>query len=112
MNKKEILSGIKGYSHEQEILLRVIRKSPEGLSDDKFDKLFSEYKETMDSRGHTTRTRRRPKLRFGWPKGSFILGNLSPSCEWERWMHLLGLMCHAGLVTESKEGGHVIYRIP
>lgn len=113
ISKKEILKGIHGYSHEQTILLRLIRKSPNGLSDEKFDKLFFGFKETMDSKGNVIKTRRPPKLRFyGFLRESFMLGNLSPSCEWEKWLHLLQLMCKAGLVKRYQEDGHVIYKTP
>lgn len=116
MTKEKILEGIKEYSYEQEVLLRLIRKSPNGMTDTKFDKLFSDtlYRETMDSKGDVVRTRRRPKLRvMGYQPKTFILGSLADSFDDRcRYLHLLQLMCVAGLVKACKEDGHVIYRIP
>lgn len=113
MAKEEILEGIKGYSYEQEVLLRLIRKSPNGLTDTKFDKLFSDEKETIDSKGDVVRTRKSPRIRvMGYHRKSFILGNLNSFCVWEKYLDLLQLMCRAGLVTADKEDGHVIYRMP
>ncbi len=112
-DQEKILKGIKAYRREQKILLRLIRKNKEGLSDSKFDRLFSDFKETITGNGNTIQTRRPPKLRFfGFQRESFILGNLTPYCEWEKWLHLLQLMCAAGLVKMVKEGGHIYYRIP
>lgn len=113
MKKEEILKGIKAYHHEQAVLLRLIRKSANGLNDDKFDKLFDDYKETIASNGDTVRTKRRPKLRFlEMSRHSFILGSLRQGfCDWSKWLNLLQLMCMAGLTKADQENGHVVYRI-
>lgn len=114
VNQEKILKGIKEYSHEQEILLRLIRKNKEGLSDSKFDRLFSEYKETMASNGDTVRIRRKPKIRITpYDRESFILGSMPDGwSDRSKWLNLLQLMCAAELVKVVKEGDHIYYRIP
>ncbi|MGR3302370.1 MAG: hypothetical protein ACUZ8I_07675 [Candidatus Scalindua sp.] len=111
MIKEKILKGIEDYGYEQAVLLRLIRKSSNGLSDDKFDSLFNDYKEKIDNKGYVVKTRRCPKIRFmGYQPETFLLGNMMGD-DWSKWIHLLGLMCKAQLVREYQENGHVVYRI-
>jgi hypothetical protein len=96
--RKEIVKGIAAYAHEQQVLLRLLRKRGQ-FTEREFDTWF---------RG---REYQKPKIR---PRGpingdSLILGGMMGG-EWAWWLDLLQHMMAVGLVVTSAENGLVVYR--
>ena len=92
------IKGIAAYAHEQQILLRLLRKRGQ-FTEHEFDTWF---------RG---REWRRPKLRprAGLSGDSFILGGLFGG-QWSWWLDLLQHMIGLDLVDAKTENGVVVYR--
>lgn len=104
----DILRGIAAYAREQAIILRMLRRHG-SLTDKQFDRIFSGFKTRLDANHHTVMTRRKPKLRFmPVDRHAFILGGLACS-EHQKWLHLLLLMCDAGIVRRVDCGSEVEY---
>jgi len=100
MNKKEIEKGIAAYKYEQEVLLRLIRKT-NGLTERKFDKLF-----------HGRELRKRTRLRRSGLYGdSFILGvGMNGGTMWAEYLDLLQYMVLSGLVdTKRNKRNEIVY---
>ena len=100
MNKDEIRKGIECYKHEQQVLLRLIRKSG-GLTASKFDKLFQgrEFK-------------KRTKLhKHGLSGDSFILGiGANGFNMWSENLDLLQRMIAVDLVdTVRNKKDEIVY---
>ena len=100
MNKDEIRKGIAAYKHEQEVLLRLIRKSG-GLTESKFDELF-----------YLREFRKRTKLRVSGLEGdSFILGiGVNGGSMWAEYLDLLQYMVACDLVYVRRNRlGEIVY---
>jgi hypothetical protein len=100
LNRNErIRKGIAAYSHEQAILLRLLRKRG-SFTEREFDKWFGR------------REYRRPKLRFLGVTGDTILLGLGQNGfnEWARWLDLMQHMMVLGLIDATTENGVVVYR--
>ena len=100
MNKDEIRKGIAAYKHEQEVLLRLIRKTY-GLTESKFNELF--YRREF---------RKRTKLRVSGLKGdSFILGiGINGGSMWAEYLDLLQYMVLLDLVyVRRNRQGEIVY---
>jgi len=95
--RKEIVKGIAAYQHEQQVLLRLLRKRGQ-FTEREFDQWFQ------------GREWRRPRIRFSFIEGdSFILGGMHGG-KWAWWLDLLQHMMAVGLVETSTESGLVVYR--
>ena len=94
--------GIADYSHEQKLLLRLIRMS-NGLTQTKFDELFMDIE-----------CRKRVKLRGIPTMHSFILGmGINGGNEWAWHLDLLQIMMEIGLVdTKRNEKNEIVYILP
>ncbi len=91
-----IRRGLAAYTHEQEVLLRLIRKLG-GLTESKFDELF------------LGRGMRRPTPPRPISGDSYLLGGLL-QCEWSRHLELLQYMVSLGDVTTTRDAdGELIY---
>ena len=116
-NHDRIINGIKAYSHEQKVLLRLIRKHGK-LSETHFDEIFDNYprwsrkvldKKTGDMKNVPIRAR---LFNNGISGDSFMLGGLI--CEKDRnwWLDLLQHMMAIDLVNTSKKDGLIYYETP
>jgi len=101
MNKEKIIAGIAGYRQEQQVLLRLIRKTG-GLTSSKFDELF---------RGREYRKRMKIRPISG---DSFLLGmGQNGGNEWAFYLELLQHMMAIGLVvTISNKTDEITYGLP
>lgn len=97
-----VKQGIAAYAHEQEVLLRLIRK-PGGLPESKFDRLFlgREWK-------------RRTCIRSGITGDSFLLGlGRNGGTEWAFYLDLLQHMIALELVgTILGDNEEIVYAPP
>ena len=116
-NNERIINGIRAYSHQQQVLLRLIRKHG-ALTEHKFDEIFRNagslqnrsYRTTVD--GQTVWKPRRSRLsKHGITGDSFIMGSCG---EHDRnwWLDLLQYMQVLGLIDSKSEDGTVIYTLP
>ena len=100
MSKDEIRKGIAAYKHEQNVLLRLIRKTG-GLTESKFDELF--YRREF---------RKRTKPRISEIYGdSFILGmGMNGGTIWAEYLDLLQYMMAIDLVdTKRNKDNEIVY---
>ena len=100
MNKDEIRKGIAAYKHEQNVLLRLIRKTG-GLTEGKFDELFY-------GREFRKRTRLRRSGLYG---DSYILGmGSNGGTLWAEYLDLLQYMMAVDLVdTKRNNDNEIVY---
>ena len=99
---EKLRHGIAAYSHEQKVLLRLIRKSGE-LTETKFDELFN------------GREHRKPgKLcGTGISGDSILLGiGINGFNEWAWWLELLQCLVSLKEVNTCMVDGKVIYSLP
>jgi hypothetical protein len=109
MTAGETKAGIAAYSHEQGVILRVLRKHGE-LSEHEFDRIFGDFKRVLRPDGVTEIRHRRVKVRFSpFDPESFILGGLGQG-EWARWLDLTRMMTLCGLVETFAKGRTLYYR--
>lgn len=100
MNKEEIIKGIAAYKHEQDVLLRLIRKTG-GLTESKYNELF-----------YGREFRKRTKLRVSGLEGdSFILGiGVNGGSMWAEYLDLLQYMVLLDLVYVRRNRlGEIVY---
>ncbi len=99
---EKMRKGLKAYSHEQAILLRLIRKH-KGLHQDKFDQIFGKR---VGFGGKYHRVRRR-----GIAGDAFLLGiGINGGTEWAWWLDLLQhMMVIEPINTKRDENGKLIY---
>lgn len=110
MQAEEIRKGIAPYQHETAVLRRVLRKYGE-LSADAFDRIFGDFKYTLQKDGLTGVSRRRPKVRFClYTPDAFILGGFMQG-EWAKWLDLLQMMCRCGEAETVTRDGNLFYRL-
>ncbi len=101
INKQKLEKGIAAYSHEQEILLRLIRKTG-GLTETKFDDLFRmrECKKSVSLRVVPV------------TKETFVLGGVSYGI-WGQYLEILQVMMELGLVgTTRNDANEIVYILP
>jgi hypothetical protein len=96
-SREEIIKGISAYSHEQDVLLRVIRKHGK-LSETDFDRIFN---------GKLNKIRPRQ----GVSGTSFILGACQAGC-WAMWLELTQLMVAIGFIETETINNKVYYKLP
>lgn len=112
MDKQKFLKGIKAYSHQQKVLLRLIRMEGGVLTSKRFDDIFGTYSETTDKTGFTTRKLKRPRIIIvNYDPEAFILGNPWHFGDWGVWLELLQIMCLVGICRVKKVGNLFEYRI-
>ena len=123
MNREQvsrITNGIRAYSHEQQVLLRLIRKHGR-LSQNHFDDIFSsqsglwnkQYKTTDPVTGKTVMKPRMRKLSGNGICGdSFMLGGLTCEKDWAWWLDLLQHMMAINLVDTHNKDGVIYYFLP
>ena len=100
MNKDEIRKGIAAYKYEQNVLLRLIRKTG-GLTESKFDELF-----------HGREFRKRTRLRRSGLYGdSYILGmGMNGGTIWAEYLDLLQYMMAVDLVDARRnKDNEIVY---
>ena len=112
--KQRIADGIKGYQHEQNVLLRLIRKHG-SLTETHFDKIFyaiPRLSRTKIVDGVRVRVPRLQRLSRNSIAGdSFLLGGMSGMNDRDWWLDLLQHMCTLNLVETSTENNSVVYRL-
>ena len=98
-NNERIINGIRAYSHQQQVLLRLIRKHG-ALTEHKFDDVFNRG---IRKTWHISK--------YGISGDSFIMGSCG---EHDRnwWLDLLQYMQVLGLIDSKSEDGTVIYTLP
>lgn len=108
-DKNKIISGIRRYSKQQEIIRRILRKHVE-LSDEKFDEIFSNITSRVDTKcpqsewniphGKKTVYRRRPHFGFSsfFSGNQYFLGSINQPGDWAKWLNLIQLMSAIGIV--------------
>jgi hypothetical protein len=109
-----IKNGISAYSHEQTVMLRLIRKHGE-LSEEHFDNIF--YAQPRFSRKITVNGEsvtipiRRKLTGMGISGNSFLLGSLHGINDRDWWLDLLQHMCTIGDVKTSTNDGSIQYSL-
>ena len=91
------IKGIAAYAHEQQVLLRLLRKRGQFTADE-FDTWFYE------------RQWRGPLRGAGICGDSFILGGMSGMSSRDWWLDLLQHMMGLDLIDAKTENGVVVYR--
>ena len=104
MNKERVRNGIKAYHHEQQVLLRLIRKHGT-LSANHFDTIF--YQRGMFMSG-----RRRKLHGFCIAGDSVLLGGMSGPDTRDWWLDLLQHMLAVDLVDTDRVDGEIVYKLP
>lgn len=110
MTREEILVGIACYKGQQEEIIAAIRSHGGKLTANDFDKNFGgHYTETLPS-GEKVAHYNNPQFKI-WPydRKAFILGSLTQSDDWAKYLDLTQLMCSAGLLVCKHENGTFIY---
>lgn len=113
--RTRIVSGIKSYQHEQNVLIRLIRKH-KVLTEERFDEIFYAIprlfrKKIID--GKSVNVPRPRRLSGNGISGdSFLLGGMSSIHDRDWWLDLLQHMCTLGMVKTSTENGLVVYTLP
>ncbi len=107
--KNNIKAGIEVYKKEQKTILRILRMK-KGITDDEFDRIFTDTKTIINNDGTTVMYPRKPSLRF-FPIDSkaFILGSFMQRGNWSKWLHLTQLMSKIGLINITTVDGCVTY---
>lgn len=96
-DKETLINGISSYKHEQNVLLRIIRKYGK-LSEFDFDRIFDGYPK---------------KLRFLLSVDSILLGGEPQSITyWGKWLELMQIMMAIGLIKAKTIDGKVYYLLP
>ena len=102
MDKEVIRKGIASYKHEQEVIMRLLRKKKQ-FTEREFDKWFKgrEYR------------RRVPFTGRGITGDSFILGmGINGGNMWATYLDVMQHMMAIDLVDAKTEKGLVTYRLP
>jgi hypothetical protein len=109
-----IKNGISAYSHEQTVILRLIRKHGE-LSEEQFDNIFYAIPRLHRNKivdGKTIRIPRLQRLSRNQICGdSFLLGGMSGINDRDWWLDLLQHMCTIGDVKTSTNDGSIQYSL-
>lgn len=97
--EKIIRKGIAGYAHEQEIILRLLRR-------------YGPFTERDFDRWLKGRERRRPRFfSRGITGDTFILGiGVNGGNQWATWLELMQYMMALDLIDAKTENGLVVYR--
>lgn len=101
MDKAQIAKGIAAYKHEQQVLLRLLKKK-KGFTEKEFDHWFRgrEYRKRVLFRRH------------GITGDSFILGmGINGGNMWAKYLELLQMMMTLDLVDAKTINGVVHYRL-
>ena len=102
MDKQAIEKGIAAYKHEQQVLLRLLRKK-NGFTEKDFDRWFKgrEYRRRVFLTGHEI------------TGDSFILGmGINGGNMWAEYLELMQMMMAVNLIDATTENGLIHYRIP
>ena len=93
---EKIKMGIADYKHEQNVILRILRRHGE-LTGKEFDHIFS--------------CKNMKKKMYFWATSgnAFIMGSFYQG-QWSKWLHLTQLMCEIGFIKIFKKNGLVIYK--
>lgn len=101
MNHEKLRKGIAAYTHEQAVLLRLLRRYGSFTERD-FDRWFRR----REFKG-------RPIRAFKYSRDSFLLGiGVNGFNEWATMLELIQIMATLGLVETAKRNGLVVYRVP
>ncbi len=95
--RKRLQSGIAAYSHEQAVLLRLLRRKKR-LTEHEFDRIFNR------AAGFSAPLTRR----FPMTDDSFILG-AGDERDWAKWLELAQIMMALGMIAAKEENGMVVY---
>lgn len=114
-DKERIRKGIAAYSHEQEVILEVIRENGGKLTQQEFDAEFQSFieTETIDKDGRRKVTSRRNPRQFSTllSEDAFILGGFMQG-SWGKWLELLQCMRELGIVESTGKSPNVVYQLP
>ena len=104
MNKlEEIQKGIAAYKHEQQVLLRLLRKRRQ-FTEREFDKWFV---------GREYKKKRRLLIPRGITGDSFILGmGVNGGNMWAEYLDLMQHMMVLNLIDAVTENDVVVYKLP
>ena len=101
--------GIAAYRHEQELILRVIRKHRHRLTEREFDRIFTDTKKRRGPDGRVLVTRANRHCFRALTGSTFILGGMFPRYRTVM-LDLTQHMVALGLVnTSTNEQGQVVY---
>ena len=107
---RKILKGIAGYETEQREILNAIQRHGGRLTQNDFDKEFSDFTESTSKDGITVRRMKPIELRFFLASDdAFILGSMQQPGNWAKYLHLTQLMAQAGLVRIEGESPNIVY---
>ena len=103
MDNDKIIKGIAAYRHEQQVLLRLLRKK-NGFTEKDFDRWF---------KGREYRKYCRLTIGGGITGNSFILGmGINGGNIWATYLELMQMMMAVNLIDATTENGLIHYRIP
>lgn len=101
-DRKRIEEGIAEYKHEQQVLLRLLRKKGGAFTEHQFDRWFRRL----------SRRRCYPKTFCPFGRNTFLLGiGARPRSAWTFMLDLLQHMVALGLV-EVKRDRFIVYYLP